>query len=59
MSVDVVALCSQSEAEGPQGFFIGMAVVFAFYLGVDTLVAALVVRRKLSEHVTSPSTGER
>jgi hypothetical protein len=51
MAIDIVAACETSEsAATPQGFFVGMSVLFAFYIGLDTIIAALVVRRKLRDH---------
>jgi hypothetical protein len=50
MAIDIVAVCATSEATAaPQGFFVGMSVLFALYIGLDTIIAALVVRRKLLE----------
>ena len=51
MAIDIVAACDSSEsAATPQGFFVGMSLLFAFYIGLDTMIAALVVRRKLGDH---------
>ncbi len=56
MAIDIVAACDTSEsAATPQGFFVGMSVLFAFYIGLDTIIAALVVRRKLRDHNLTPS----
>lgn len=51
MAIDVVSACTaSSDATAPQGFFVGLSLVFAVYIGLDTLIAAMVVRRKLREH---------
>lgn len=56
MAIDIVAACENSEsAATPQGFFVGMSVLFAFYIGLDTIIAALVVRRKLRDHNATPA----
>ena len=56
MAIDIVAACEASEsAAAPQSFFVGMSVLFAFYIGLDAVIAALVVRRKLRDHNASPT----
>ena len=48
MAIDIVAACTaSSDAASPQGFFVGLSVVFALYIGIDTLIAAMVIRRKI------------
>jgi hypothetical protein len=55
MAIDVVSACtSSSDASSPQGFFVGLSLVFALYIGLDTVIAAMVVRRKLRERNTTP-----
>jgi|TARA_B110000046_G_C12997138_1_gene400512 hypothetical protein len=52
MAIDITAVCAVSEVNAtPQRFFVAMSVVFALYIGVDVLVAALVLKRKLSDRI--------
>tara|TARA_B110001450_G_scaffold60375_1_gene57092 strand:- start:2840 stop:3064 length:225 start_codon:yes stop_codon:yes gene_type:complete len=56
MAIDIVAACETSESAAmPSGFFVGMSVLFAVYIGLDTIIAALVVRRKLQSHTDTPA----
>jgi hypothetical protein len=55
MAIDVVHACSTaSDSSGPQGFFVGMTLVFALYLALDTAIALLTIARKLEEHEQKP-----
>lgn len=55
MAIDIVSACTSSgDASSPQGFFVGLSLIFALYIGLDTLIAAMVVRRKLREHNAEP-----
>lgn len=54
MAIDVVSACAAAEASSsPQGYFVGLSVLFSLYIGVDMLIAAMVVRRKMSEHAVT------
>ncbi len=54
MAIDVVSACATADASStPQGYFVGLSVLFSLYIGVDMLIAAMVVRRKMSEHAST------
>jgi hypothetical protein len=55
MAVDVAAVCAEASG-GPQGFFVGIAVLYSVYILVDVLIAARVVTRKVRVHNTKDTT---
>lgn len=51
MAVDVAAVCGEAAASSaPQTYFVALSVLFSLYIGVDMIIAAMVVRRKMSQH---------
>ena len=58
MAVDVAAVCAEASS-GPQGFFVGIAVLYAAYILVDVVIAGRVVMRKVREHTTSDAVSVR
>lgn len=54
MAVDVVAVCSSAcSASSAQGFLVGIAVVFALYIGLDVMVGLLTIGARLQRHLDS------
>ena len=52
MAVDVAAVCSDAcTASSAQGFFVGMVVVFALYIGLDVMVSLLTIGARLQRHL--------
>lgn len=52
MAVDVAAACSDAcSASSPQGFFFGIVVVFAVYIGLDTMLSVLTIQSRLQKHL--------
>ena len=48
MAVDVAAVCSDAcTASSAQGFLVGIAVVFALYIGLDVMVSMLTIGARL------------
>ena len=51
MAIDVVQACATAcSSAGTQGFFMGMTILFAFYVGLDMAIALIAIRERLSVH---------
>tara|TARA_Y100000389_G_C17469196_1_gene528682 strand:+ start:558 stop:728 length:171 start_codon:yes stop_codon:yes gene_type:complete len=51
MALDIASVCSDAcNASSAQGFFVGMAVVFAVYIGLDVMVSSLTIGARLQDN---------
>ena len=51
--VDIVGTCATTAADAaPQSLFQAFTVFFGIWVALDSLIAALVVNRKLNEHLS-------
>jgi len=51
MAIDVVEVCTTAcNSSGTQGFFMGVTLLFAFYVGLDMAIALIAIRESLSVH---------
>lgn len=51
MAIDLVSACAESvTSASPSTSFVIFAAFFAAYIGVDVILSALVIARKIAEH---------